>query len=167
MTRIKKRPPGRPKKRHPGGRPPKYKPEYPDIVYEYLSQTGAGKAKLAKLLRVSRETIYAWMETHKKFSDSITKGLEHYNNIAVKKSLLKISKGFRYTETIKEDKKPIKTIRKYVPPNISAIKHWQVNRDPKNWRDQKEVRHSGNIGVRAMKDDELEKELARLEGMIE
>lgn len=138
-----KRKPGRPKKVHPGGRPTKYKAEYPNIVFEYLSQTGAGKAKIAKLLKVSRETVYDWMRENKKFSDSMAKGLDEYNNLAIKKALIKRAVGFRYTETTKESKdgktlQVTKTIRKMVIPDVSAIKHWQVNRDSENWADKKE-----------------------------
>jgi transposase len=164
----KNRPAHRPKKKHPGGRPVKYIPEMNNIVYELCAHRGFQRGKLAKILQIHRQTIYQWEKDYPKFSDSITKGMDDWNNQGIKKALISRATGYRYTETTKEANDSggleiTKTVRKHVAPDVSAIKHWQVNRDSDNWRDKKDVEHSGNIGIRKLADDEIDKELAELE----
>lgn len=140
--KIKNIKPGRPKKVHPGGRPLKYIPEYNELVYELCAGRGLLRGKLAKVLKISRETVYQWEKDYPKFSDSITKGMNDWNTIGIKKALIVRAKGFRYTETTKEpneagDLKVTKTVRKYVAPDVPAIKTWLYNRDPENWQDRR------------------------------
>ncbi|WP_300485812.1 hypothetical protein [Methylobacter sp.] len=46
-------------KKHPGGRPTAYKPEYAEQAYNY-SLLGATDKQLAEFFRVSVRTINAW-----------------------------------------------------------------------------------------------------------
>lgn len=171
----KNRPAHRPKKVHPGGRPVKYVPEMNMLVYELCAGRGYKRGRLAKSLRIHRDTIYQWEKDYPKFSDSIAKGMDIWNNQRVEKSLLARATGYRYTETTKEPSllkggKPgkslviTKTVRKHVIPDVAAIKHWQVNIDSKRWKDVKEIKHGGSIGLTDIKDEDLDKELSELEG---
>lgn len=160
---AKKRKPGRPKKVHPGGRPTKYLPQMNEMVYELCSQRGYLRGKIAKILQISRETIYQWEKDYPEFSDSITKGMDDWNNQVIEKSLITRAKGFRYTETTKEllpvikggkkDKRVenklvvTKTVRKMVIPDVPAIKHWQTNRDPDRWQDRRVHELGGKDGA--------------------
>jgi hypothetical protein len=59
----------------------------------------------------------------------------------IHKSLVKRAVGFRYTETTSETDdsgvlKITKKVSKYYPPDVAAIKHWQSNMDPENWKDR-------------------------------
>ena len=52
------------------GQPTKYKPEYIKTALDFV---GGGKSitQLARHLMVSRDTIYAWSDTHPEFSDAL------------------------------------------------------------------------------------------------
>lgn len=142
------------KKKHPGGRPPTYKPEYADMAKLCIEDSGFSMYKLAKLFNVSRSTIYAWIDTHKEFSDGVKQGRKHYEGIKIHKSLVKRAVGFGYNERTRESKFDPETnqnklvvtkiVRKYYPPDIASIKHWQVNLDPQNWKDKQNL----EIGVK-------------------
>ena len=56
------------------GRPTKYKPEFCDKAFYFLSRHGFDIVDLAKIFDVDRDTIYAWKATHKEFSDAVQKG---------------------------------------------------------------------------------------------
>ena len=53
------------------GRPTKYEPEWMiDAVLE-VGRFGGSKEKMAVACRISKETLYEWMEQHKEFSDAV------------------------------------------------------------------------------------------------
>ena len=105
------------------------------------------------------------MRDHKEFLDAIESGRDLWTNAKVKASLAKRAIGFRFTETTMEqqtDKEtgetkmvPVRKVRKYVPPDVSAIKHWQTNRDPEKWRDKKDVdlNQKGPFSINWIMDD--------------
>jgi hypothetical protein len=135
------------------GRPDKYNEIYHPKAAHEIMKLGATKAKLATILAVSRETIYAWMRDHTEFSDAIHKGIDCFNSDLVENALHKKAKGFTYDEktyerppiptiiVAKGEKKkdylatiaaymdaqePILTKRttKYYPPDTNAIKYY-------------------------------------------
>lgn len=60
---------------HAGGRPTKYDPAHCDVV-ERLMLEGASIIEIAYELRVSRPTIYEWIEKYPEFSNTIKKGVD-------------------------------------------------------------------------------------------
>lgn len=54
------------------GRPSVYSPEFCKQVIEFMAR-GYSLTAFAGTIGVSRETIYAWMESHKDFSDALAK----------------------------------------------------------------------------------------------
>lgn len=67
-------------------------------------------------------------------------------DIEVENALLKSALGFEYEETITEieelgngkQKKQIRKVKKYAPPNSTAQIFWLKNRRPDRWRDKQE-----------------------------
>lgn len=55
------------------GQPTKYKEEYNQTALNYLAK-GKSITQLARLLKVSRETIYHWGELNPAFSDTLRHG---------------------------------------------------------------------------------------------
>ena len=122
------------------------------LVYELCAHRGYLRGKLAKALQIHRDTVYQWEKDYPKFSDSITKGMNDWNTTGIKKSLIVRAKGFRYTETTKEpnesgELKITQTVRKYVVPDVPAIKTWLYNRDPENWQDRRIHEVGGKDGA--------------------
>ncbi len=148
-----------PKKKHPGGRPPDYKPEYAEMAQFVIEDSGFSMFKLAKLFNVSHRTIYRWIEDYTKFCHAVEKGRTTWDGHKIHKSLVKRSVGFSYNETTHEADKDgtmvkTKVVRKYFPPDVAAMKHWQVNRQPDQWRDKHETEHSGDIKINIVRFNE-------------
>lgn len=131
-------------KRGPGG-PTKYKPSYAKLAQVAIEEGGFSINGLCRLFGVrSRSTIYLWMETHKKFSDAIKKGRKHFEGTKIHKALVKRAVGFRYTETTRErnaegQMQITKKVSKMVVPDVPAIRYYQNNVDPDNWRDKQDI----------------------------
>lgn len=59
------------KPKHPGGRPPTYRPEFCDRIIE-LGRLGYSQARMAADIGVSKQTITDWAKQHGEFSDALT-----------------------------------------------------------------------------------------------
>ena len=103
------------------GRPTKYDPKYCDEIIDYMGQ-GYSKTAFAGHIGVSRETIYEWGRTHEEFSDA-TKRAEAARTGDLESRLLDPSRGTP------------------VAAAIFALK----NAAPEEWRDKREVEHSGEV----------------------
>lgn len=97
---------------------------------------------------------------YKKAQDKLTQDLL----VECSRSLVKLIKGHTVEEkkTVRSDTgkkdendKPIvkvkehSVVEKYYPPNLGAIIHFQTNRDPDNWKNRQENKHSGEIGIKS------------------
>ena len=152
------------KTKNKGGRPTKYNSDFARQAELLISEGGFSITKLCKLFKIkSRQTLYDWIRDHEEFSDAIESGKDKWNNAKIKKALAQRATGYKYTETTKErvvekddEGNPVekivvtKKVRKSVAPDVSAIKHWQVNRDSKNWHDSRniDITPKGNFGVK-------------------
>lgn len=63
------------KKKHPGGRPTKYKPEYCDTIIA-MGKQGKSRVQCATALDVHTDTLYEWADKHTEFSDAMKKAKE-------------------------------------------------------------------------------------------
>ena len=61
------------KKKHPGGRPTKYKPEYCQQLIDFMSD-GFSLEAFAGKVSVTKDTVYQWRDKYPEFSDSIKVG---------------------------------------------------------------------------------------------
>jgi transposase-like protein len=132
------------KKKHPGGRPTVYKPDYARQAQYVIEDSGFSMYKLAKLFDVARRQIYHWMEKHEEFRHGIETGRTVFDGTKIHKSLVRRATGFAFTETTREPDKEgklkiVRTVKKHLAPDITSIKHWQSNRDPANWSDKQEL----------------------------
>ena len=128
-----------------GGRPSKYKPEYPEQAAK-LCMLGATDAQLADFFSVAVSTISLWKVQHPEFSEAI-KVPKAQADQCVEQSLYRRAMGYEHDETDIRTvgTKLVKTpIRKHYPPDTTAAIFWLKNRDPENWRDR--VEHTGAGG---------------------
>jgi len=139
------------------GRPTKYKPEYVAQAAK-LCQLGATDAQLADFFEVSLSTISLWKVEHPEFSEAIKIPKEQANE-RVAQSLYRRAMGYEHDEVdikVVDKEIVITPIRKYYPPDSTAMIFWLKNRQPDQWRDKTEV--SGELRVVSatdLKDDEL------------
>lgn len=129
-------------------RPTKYKPDYADQAAK-LCLLGATDAQLADFFEVSVSTINLWKVQHSEFSESI-KVPKTLADERVEQSLFRRAMGYEHDEVdIKVvDKEIVMTpIRKYYPPDTTAMIFWLKNRNPEQWRDKADLEHTGSLTV--------------------
>lgn len=132
------------------GRPSKYKPEFAKQAAK-LCKLGATDAQLADFFQVSVSTINLWKVEHKEFSESIRVPKAEADE-RVEQSLYRRAMGYEHDEVDVKviDKAVVLTpIRKYYPPDSTAMIFWLKNRKPAEWREKQEIEHSGGVTVTA------------------
>jgi hypothetical protein len=69
--------------------------------------------------------------------------------------------------SVKMEMVTVERKKKFIPGNSTAQIFWLKNRKPNEWRDKQQIEHSGNVGldISYMSDEDLEKELERLEAL--
>jgi hypothetical protein len=139
----------------PRGQRTKYKPEYVDKA-EKLSATGATDG-ITRFFDVSVPTLSSWAAIHEDFGAALQKGGAVADE-RVKRSLYQRATGYSYeSEKIIYDAKRGEVIRVpivvHVPPDVTAQIFWLKNRDPKNWRDGREVAMDERMTVPAITRD--------------
>lgn len=141
-TRAKRGRP--PKKKETRGRKSKYDPAFVKMAYVICRSGPFTDERLGEVFNgVTAETIRNWKNEHQDFRAAIQQGKDEFDSLEAEESLWKLIKGFTYDE-IHIDKdgkttKPVRVVRKNVPPSISAIIFWLKNRNPDRWRDLKAV----------------------------
>lgn len=102
--------------------------------------------QIARNMGIRQSTFYEWQNRFPEISDALKKGKAPVD-IEVENALLKSALGFEYEETITEieelpggkQKKQIRKVKKYAPPNSTAQIFWLKNRRPDRWRDKQDV----------------------------
>lgn len=101
--------------------------------------------QIAHNMGVAYSTFRTWVDKFPALSASLKAGKAPVD-IEVENALLKSALGFEYEETITEieelpggkQKKQIRKVKKYAPPNSTAQIFWLKNRRPDRWRDKQE-----------------------------
>lgn len=126
----------------PGGRPTKYKPEYASQAGK-LCELGATDAHLADFFQVTISTINQWKIQFPEFSESLKKYKEKADDM-IEQSLYRRAMGYEHDEVdirVAEGKIVQTPIRKYYPPDTTAMIFWLKNRKKAEWRDKVDVEH--------------------------
>jgi len=136
------------------GRDSKYQPQYADQARK-LCLLGAIDAELAEFFEVAVATIYNWKNEHPAFLEAIRAG-KVAADANVADSLYRRATG-EHVEIQKlvkkgEDFEAIKVMQ-YIPGDPNAAFRWLLNRRPNDWRDKREVEHSGTLSLGAMLDE--------------
>lgn len=127
-------------KKHPGGRPTKYKGDYSTKAYK-LCLLGATDSDLADFFEVDEATINRWKKDYPEFCESLKKG-KVQADADVADKLLQRAKGYSH----KEDKiflhegQPVivPTVKRYAPDTLAAM-YWLNNRNPARWKQKQEI----------------------------
>jgi hypothetical protein len=132
-------------KRHPGGRPNKFKPEYIEQARK-LCQLGHTDPELAGFFEVHLQTINNWKVKYPEFLDALKAGKQVADS-RVERSLYQRAVGYNY-EAVKifmpaGRANPVYApYTEHVPPDVTAGIFWMKNRDPAHWRDNQQIEHS-------------------------
>lgn len=112
-----------------------------------LYKNGAIDADVTNALKISSATYKRYLKDNRDFYDKIWELKFEFDVEVVEESLKKRANGFEYEEVhteINEDKngqqrKSVKRIKKFVPPDTTAMIFILKNRNAKKWRDKQEV----------------------------
>lgn len=115
------------------GRPTTYKPEYCQMLIDHMA-SGLSFESFAGVCRVSKQTIYDWLNANPDFLDAKSKGLE-LNRLWWEQ------KGRDYL--IEDSGKDVITQKLNSTVYVFNMK----NRFPKEWRDKQEIEHSGTTEI--------------------
>lgn len=129
-------------------RPSKYKPEFAGQAAK-LCQLGATDAQLADFFEVAVSTINLWKVQHPEFSESV-KIPKEQADARVEQSLYRRAMGYEHDEVdirVVDHAIVATPIRKYYPPDSTAMIFWLKNRKPAEWRDKVETEHSGTVQI--------------------
>lgn len=144
------------------------------IKLEGYARDGLSNKQIAHNIGIREETIYTWMNKYPQLDKAIKKGKEVVDR-EVENALLKRALGYEIEETktyMKDNgngtqTKHIERTKKHVAGDTTAMIFWLKNRKPKEWRDRKDLEHSGevqsNINVLNNMDEETLNKLANME----
>lgn len=143
------------------GRPTAYKKEFAKSA-EKLTALGATDIELADFLEVDVRTVYRWKHEHEEFCQALNKGKSkadervvhslYQKAIGYEQDAVKIFMPGGATEPV------YAPYREKIAPDTTAAIFWLKNRQPADWRDKREVEHTGEMTINKaadMTDDEL------------
>ena len=143
-------------KKNPVGRPSSYKPEYAEQAYKFCL-LGADEPRIAQLLDVSVATITNWKRDYPEFLAALKEGKE-IADANVGKSLYQRACGYSHPDVevkVIDGQVVMVDLVKHYPPDTGAAMAWLKNRQPKLWRDRKEVDLSSNDGSMSPKETKI------------
>ena len=132
---------------------------------------GLTDEQIAMNIGCSRSTLAEWKKKHPDISDTLKRGKEVIDR-QVENSLLKRALGYEFEEITYEYGEEIKKVVKQIPPDTTAQIFWLKNRKPNEWRDSRNIEHTGKDGGAIQTEAKLnlsnlsDKELEALENII-
>ena len=145
----------------------KYKPEYVYLAEIACQEGGFTQEQLGKLLGgVSQTTIGNWKRAYPEFKNAVDQGIETFEKVTAKQSLLKRLSGYFYNETTssliydtksgESEMKVSKVVKKHMPADVQALTLFLLNRDSENWKYRQHV--DVNV-LQKLSDKEIEKRI--------
>jgi hypothetical protein len=121
----------------PAGRPTKLEERMIEQVFE-MSLLGLTDAQMAKILGVSEVTFNDYKKKHPEFLKSLTRGKEEADG-KVAKAMYKRALGLTITEEALTRDGEVVSLKKELPPDTAAAKHWLANRQRNLWANNGET----------------------------
>jgi len=129
----------------PGGRTPKYRNSYPELVYRMCMIKNCTDKELSDILGITTETLYKWKKQFPEFSDAIKRGKEE-PDFKVAKSIFSRAVGYSHPEekVFLHEGTPVKVeTTKHYPPDTAAAFIWLRNRQ--GWSNKSTIEHDGEV----------------------
>jgi len=158
----------------------KYNKTIVDRICSLIEKDSYTINEICSLSGIHVDTYYDWMKRKPEFSDAIEKARDKFDKLMLvecEKSLSKLIRGYEYIEnkTVftkgfdgKQKPKETTATKKYVPPSLGAIIHFQTNKDPENWKNRQTSELTGKGGkdlipARVLSKQEMGEVLSKLE----
>lgn len=124
------------------------------LQLEAWARNGLTDEQIAANMGVNVATLYRYKQSYCEICNALKRGKEVID-IQVENALLKRALGYTYKETTREaqfnpqteqyEMVVTKEVTKEVVPDTTAQIFWLKNRKPEEWRDKKDVEHSGSV----------------------
>lgn len=117
------------------------------LKIEGWARDGLVDEQIANNIGIHPSTLYDWQNKYPDITEALKKGKEVVDR-QVENALLKRALGYKYEELrVEEFEGTTKTIRtiKEVAPDTTAQIFWLKNRKPVEWRDKRDIKHSGSL----------------------
>lgn len=118
------------------------------LTIEGWARDGLTNEQISGNIGINPKTLYDWIKKWPEIEEALRMGKEPVDR-AVENALLK--KALGYTEKVEK----VKVLSEgeivryneevYYPPDTTAAIFWLKNRKPGEWRDQRNIEHSGQI----------------------
>ena len=136
------------------------------IKLEGWARDGLTDDQIARNIGINPKTLYDWKARYSNLSNALKRGKEVIDR-QVENALLKRALGYKYEEVTEEESedgfKRRVTIKEVVPDTTAQI-FWLKNRKPAEWRDKRDIEHSGGLDIRTQLENLSEEELSKLAG---
>lgn len=122
------------------------------LKIEGWARDGLIDKQIAHNIGVTEQTLNNWKKKYPSLFESLKRGKEVIDR-QVENALLKRALGYEYEEVKmivekdengNEKKRQEKVIKKVIPDTTAQI-FWLKNRKPEQWRDRRDIEHSGQI----------------------
>lgn len=127
------------------GRPSMYKAVYAPQAHAFCL-LGADDKRLAELFEVDVATINRWKVAHPEFRESLKSG-KTGADCQVAAALFKSATGQHFAQEERLVGDQVVTLRRQLPPDVTAQIFWLKNRAPTDWRATVEVKQEINLNV--------------------
>lgn len=132
------------------GRPTEYREAYVEGARK-LARLGATDAEIADFFGVDVRTIYRWKNTHDAFCQALKAGKDEAD-ARVERALYHRAIGYEQEEVkifmpAGAEEPVYAPYTAKIAPDTTAAIFWLKNRRPSEWRDRREVEHSGEMAV--------------------
>lgn len=149
------------------------------IKIEGWARDGLVNEQIANEIGIHPSTLYDWQKKYPEIAETLKRGKDVIDR-QVENALLKRALGYEYEEVtqervLKKDVKgepmtdlhgfPIsemvttKIVTKQVVPDTTAQIFWLKNRKPHEWRDKRDIEHSGAVNTGLSKLDSILEQL--------
>jgi len=134
----------------------KYGKEITKKLCRHLKQ-GSSIKSACHLVGLGTSTFYEWMKDKPDFSDTIKRAMAVPDKAVVNALYKSAIMGHSYVErefkaiSNKEGTEiieiPVKAVKKFIPPNVTAQIFWLKNRCPEEFKDRAEIEHFGEVSI--------------------
>lgn len=139
------------------------------LKVEGWARDGLTDEQISHNMGIHPSTLYEWRKEYPDISESLKRGKEVIDR-QVENALLKRALGSEYEEVktyieidgYGRERKRKEIVKKIMAPDVTAQIFWLKNRKPQEWRDAKDIKHSGGIDI-ATQSAKVEKFLDDLE----
>jgi hypothetical protein len=115
----------------PLGRPMEYQKAHDEKAFE-MALLGLTDVQIAKIIGIDESTLNVWKEQHPSFLESLTQGREDAD-AKVARAMYKRALGVTITEEALTRDGDVVKLRKELPSDTAAAKHWLANRQRGRW----------------------------------